>query len=39
MESKGIDTADLRDGSGVSLEELECENDIIDELCDRIKHY
>lgn len=27
----------LRDGSGISLEELEYGNDVIDELCERIE--
>lgn len=39
LESKGIDTIKLRDGSGVGLEELEYGNDIIDELCERIEHF
>ena len=37
LEKNGFDIEDLRDGSGVSLEELEYGNDIADELCDRIE--
>lgn len=40
LERKGLDTSmeGLRDGSGVSLEELEFGNDITDELCARIEN-
>lgn len=39
LERKGFDTTEeLRDGSGVSLEELEYGNDITDELCARIEN-
>lgn len=40
LERKGLDTSTegLRDGSGISLEELEFGNDITDELCERIEN-
>lgn len=38
LEEKGLDTSEygLRDGSGVSLDELDYGIDIVDELCVRI---
>lgn len=37
LESHGIDPERLRDGCGISLEEIEYGNDVIDDLCERIE--
>lgn len=34
--SKGYDIETIRDGSGVSLEELDYGNDVTDKLCERL---
>jgi hypothetical protein len=36
--SHGFDIEDLRDGSGVSLEELDYGNDVTDAFCERIEN-
>ena len=38
LKDKGIDPEEMRDGGGVSLEELEYGNDIVALLCERIEN-
>lgn len=37
LDFHGVDVEKLRDGCGISLEELEYGNDVVDELCERIE--